>query len=65
MDALIHVVRKFDDDSVPHPEVSIDPDRDIVTMDLELAFADLAIIEKRLQRLDTEMRSAKAGDATA
>lgn len=62
MDALIHVVRKFEDDSVPHPEVSIDPDRDIATMDLELAFADLAIIEKRLQRLDTEMRSAKAGE---
>jgi GTP-binding protein YchF len=62
MDALIHVVRAFEDDSVPHPEVSIDPDRDIATMDLELSFLDLAIIERRLQRLETEMRSVKAGE---
>jgi GTP-binding protein YchF len=62
MDALIHVVRGFEDDSVPHPEVTVDPERDIATMDLELSFADLAIIERRLQRLETEMRSVKAGE---
>jgi len=62
MDALIHVVRAFADDSVPHPEVSIDAERDIATMDLELAFLDLSIIERRLQRLETEMRSVKAGE---
>ena len=62
MDALIHVVRAFEDDAVPHPEVSIDAERDIATMDLELAFLDLSIIEKRLQRLETEMRSVKAGE---
>jgi len=62
MDAFIHVVRAFRDDSVPHPEGSVDPDRDIQTMDLELAFADLAIIERRLQRLETEIRSMKAGE---
>ena len=62
MDALIHVVRAFEDDAVPHPEVTIDPERDIATMDLELAFLDLSIIEKRLQRLETEMRSVKAGE---
>ncbi len=62
MDALIHVVRAFEDDSVPHPEVTIDPARDIETMDLELSFADLSIIERRLQRLETEMRSVKAGE---
>jgi len=61
-DALIHVVRAFEDDSVPHPEVTVDPDRDIATMDLELSFADLAIIEKRLQRIETELRSMKAGE---
>ncbi len=65
MDALIHVVRAFDDESVPHPEVTVDPDRDIATMDLELAFADLAIIEKRLQRLETELRSLKPGERDA
>lgn len=61
-DALIHVVRAFEDDAVPHPEVTIDPDRDIATMDLELSFADLSIIEKRLQRIEAEMRSMKAGE---
>lgn len=61
-DALIHVVRAFEDDAVPHPEVTIDPDRDIATMDLELSFADLSIIEKRLQRMETELRSMKAGE---
>jgi GTP-binding protein YchF len=65
MDALIHVVRAFEDETVPHPEVTIDPERDIATMDLELAFADLAIIEKRLQRIDAEMRSIKAGERDA
>jgi GTP-binding protein YchF len=62
MDALIHVVRAFEDETVPHPDVTIDPHRDIATMDLELAFADLAIIEKRLQRIEAEMRSIKAGE---
>ncbi len=62
MDALIHVVRVFDDPAVAHPESSIDPDRDIATMDLELTFADLAMIEKRLERLTSEMRSVKAGE---
>ncbi len=65
MDALIHVVRAFEDETVPHPDVTIDVDRDVVTMDLELAFADLAIIEKRVQRLDTEIRSMKAGEREA
>jgi GTP-binding protein YchF len=50
---------------VPHPDVTIDPHRDIATMDLELAFADLAIIEKRLQRMETEIRSMKAGERDA
>ena len=64
-DALIHVVRAFEDESVPHPELTIDPDRDIATMDLELAFADLAAIERRLQRIETELRSMKPGERDA
>lgn len=62
MDALIHVVRGFEDETVPHPEVTVDAARDIATMDLELAFLDLGIIEKRLQRLETELRSMKPGE---
>ena len=65
MDALIHVVRAFEDETVPHPEVTIDPNRDIVTMDLELAFADLASIERRLHRMESELRSMKAGEREA
>lgn len=65
MDALIHVVRLFADPSVPHPDGTVDADRDIATMDLELAFADLAMIERRLERLNTEIRSMKAGERDA
>lgn len=64
-DALIHVVRAFRDPAVPHPEGSIDPARDIGTLDLELAFADLALIERRLDRLEAELRSTKAGERGA
>jgi GTP-binding protein YchF len=64
-DALIHAVRAFDDPAVPHPDGSIDPARDIATLDLELAFADLAVIERRLDRLDAELRSQKAGERGA
>lgn len=65
MDALIHVVRTFADETVPHPEVLIDADRDIATMELELAFADLGLIERRLQRMESELRSMKAGEREA
>ncbi|GAB4443436.1 MAG: redox-regulated ATPase YchF [Chloroflexi bacterium OHK40] len=54
-DALLHVVRAFEDASVPHPEGSVDVVRDIQAVDLELAFSDLAIIERRLNRLSAEI----------
>jgi GTP-binding protein YchF len=60
-DLLVHVVRAFGDESVPHPQGSVDPERDIAALDLELAFADLGIIERRLERLTVEMRSLAAG----
>jgi len=58
-DALVHVVRAFADPSVPHAEGSVDPLRDMATLDLELLFSDHAIVEKRLDSLDRELRSAK------
>lgn len=64
-DALIHVVRAFADESVPHPSGSVDAARDADAMDLELAFADAAFIEKRLERIDAAMRSVKAGERDA
>ena len=62
LDALVHVVRAFRDESVPHPQQTVDAHRDIETLELELTFADLALIERRLSRLDAEMRSVKAGE---
>lgn len=59
-DALLHVVRAFEDAAVAHPEGSVDVVRDINTLDLELAFSDLAIIERRLARLTTEIGKMSA-----
>ena len=64
-DALIHVVRAFDNDAVPHPRQRVDPARDIEDMLLELVFADMALIEKRLGRIATETEGAEGGGARA
>jgi len=58
-DALIDVVRAFRDESVPHPEGSIDIERDLTTMELELTFSDLAIIERRLDKIELSLKGAK------
>ncbi len=55
-DALLHVVRVFDDPSVPHPSGSVDAWRDLEQLDLEFVLADLGVIEKRLEKLDTTGR---------
>jgi GTP-binding protein YchF len=60
-DMVVHVVHAFDSPAVPHPLDSVDPARDIAAMDMELAFADLAIVERRIERLTAEMRSMAAG----
>ncbi len=64
-DALVHVVRAFQNEAVPHPGGSVNPARDIDTLNLEFVFADLAVVERRLERLDTVVRSARAGDREA
>ena len=64
-DALVHVVRAFEDADLQHPDGSVDPARDIETMDLELAFSDLAIIEKRLQRIVTQAPKMKGAEREA
>jgi GTP-binding protein YchF len=61
-DALLQVVRAFDDNKVPHPEGSTEPKRDIASLDLELAISDLAIIERRLEKLETGLKAAKAAE---
>src|SRR5581483_2025808 len=64
-DALVHVVRAFTDETVPHPQGSVDPARDAEAMELELAFADAAFIEKRVERIEASMRAVKAGERDA
>ena len=59
VDALLHVVRGFEDPGLPHIEGSVDPLRDIGLFELELIFSDLAIIEKRLERLSKDLKKAK------
>ena len=61
-DALVHVVRAFEDAGNPHPDGSVDPARDIETLDLELMFSDLAIIEKRLSRLVAQIPKLKGAE---
>ncbi len=51
-DAMIHVVRAWDDAAHPHPSGSVDPARDIEQLDLEFMLADLAMIDRRLERLN-------------
>ena len=50
-DAVLHVVRAFHNESIPHPGESVDPNRDVRVMEDELILADLAVAERRLTRL--------------
>jgi GTP-binding protein YchF len=65
VDALAHVVRAFENESVPHIEGSVNPERDIGIMNLELVFSDLAIIERRLERLKTSLKGARQQEREA
>ncbi len=55
-DALLHVVRAFENPAVPHPEGSVDPARDLERLDFEFVIADLALVDRRLERLKTSGR---------
>ena len=57
MNALLHVVRCFDDDNVVHVDGAINPLRDVDTINLELIFADIEVLEKRNQKLEKLIRS--------
>ena len=61
-DALLHVARAFEDDTVAHPEGSVNLARDVESVDLELAFSDMAIIERRLAKLNAEIGKMSAKD---
>ena len=57
MNALLHVVRCFNDENVVHVDGFIDPLKDVETINLELIFADLEVLEKRDQKLEKLIRS--------
>ena len=59
VDAIVHVVRCFEDENVVHVDGSIDPVRDIETINLELIFSDLEIIDRRLEK---SQKGSKSGD---
>jgi len=61
-DAIIHVLRCFDDENLPHDEGSIDPVRDIEILDFELQVADLESVEKKITRFE---KLIKTGDKDA
>jgi hypothetical protein len=61
-DAVIHVVRCFEDENIHHVEGTVDPRRDIDTIQIELALADLSTVERRREKAQ---KTAKGGDKTA
>ena len=61
-DALVHVLRAFEDPAVPHPAGSIDPARDAQAMEDELILADLGVAERRLERLEKDLKKGRTTD---
>lgn len=59
VDAIVHVVRCFDNDDIIHVSGSVDPSRDIEVINLELALADLGQVEKRVERLRKQAKNSK------
>ena len=62
VDAMAHVLRVFDSDTVPHEKGSVDPMRDFEDVEMELILSDLVVIEKRMERLDKDRKKTKSPD---
>src|SRR6202142_2630336 len=61
-DALAHVLRVFESDTVPHEKGSVDPMRDFDDVEVELILSDLVVVEKRMERLDKDRKKIKGPD---
>jgi GTP-binding protein YchF len=59
VDAFAHVLRLFQDETVPHEKGSVDPLRDMEDVETELILSDLVVVEKRLERLDKDRKKIK------
>ncbi|MBN1039129.1 MULTISPECIES: redox-regulated ATPase YchF [unclassified Clostridium] len=62
VESIVHVVRCFDDENVVHVEGTVNPIRDIETINLELIFSDLEVLERRMEK---GIKLARSGDKTA
>jgi len=60
VDTLLHVVRAFEDPNLAHVEGTVDPLRDIGLFELEMIFSDLAIVERRLERLSKDLKKIRS-----
>src|SRR5204863_4604592 len=61
-DALVHVVRAFRDPAVAHPSGSVEPARDARAMEDELILADLGVAERRLERIEKDLKKSRSAD---
>src|SRR2546423_9482348 len=59
-DALAHVLRVFESDTVPHEKGSVDPLRDFEDVEIELMLSDLVVVEKRMERVDKDRKKIKS-----
>src|SRR6266436_7849385 len=59
-DALAHVLRVFESDTVPHEKGSVDPLRDFEDVETELMLSDLVVVEKRMERVDKDRKKIKS-----
>jgi GTP-binding protein YchF len=62
VDALAHVLRLFESDTVPHEKGSVDPLRDFEDVEMELILSDLVVVEKRMERVDKDRKKIKSPD---
>lgn len=61
-DAIVHVVRGFEDETIVHPMGSVDPRRDAETVEMEMIFGDLELVDKRLERMEQGAQRGKKPD---
>ncbi len=62
VDAFAHVLRLFEDETIPHEKGSLDPVRDLEDVEIELILSDLMVVEKRLERLEKDRKKIKSAD---
>ena len=62
VDALAHVLRVFQNDTVPHENGSVDPVRDLEDVETELIFSDMVVVEKRLERVEKDRKKTRTAE---